>query len=98
MAKRKFLSFKPIAGSTLVLAFLAITGVNVHLVMKAQKASSTSDVMLKNIEALSSGEGTSQGSPCYKGAYNSSRPLAVKCGTPCTMDHVGGSIDSCPHP
>ncbi|MDR2423500.1 MAG: NVEALA domain-containing protein [Prevotellaceae bacterium] len=53
MNKRKFLSFKPIAGTILGLAFATITGVNVYLVMEGQKKLSTSDVMLKNIEALS---------------------------------------------
>jgi hypothetical protein len=53
MAKRKFLSFKPIAGTILGLAFATITGVNVYLVMEGQKNLSDSDVMLKNIEALS---------------------------------------------
>jgi hypothetical protein len=53
MAKRKFLSFKPIAGTILGLAFATITGVNVYLVMEGQKDLSDSDVTLKNIEALS---------------------------------------------
>ncbi|MDR2424743.1 MAG: NVEALA domain-containing protein [Prevotellaceae bacterium] len=53
MNKRKFLKFKPIAGTILGLAFATITGVNVYLVMEGQKKLSDSDVMLKNIEALS---------------------------------------------
>jgi hypothetical protein len=59
MSKRNFLSFQWIAGSILVLATLAITGVNVHLVMKSNK--DFSDVELKNIEALTQESSTSYG-------------------------------------
>jgi hypothetical protein len=52
MSKNVFLMFKWIAGSVLGLALVTITGVNVHLSLKGQTDSNYSDVMLKNIEAL----------------------------------------------
>ncbi|MDR2423296.1 MAG: NVEALA domain-containing protein [Prevotellaceae bacterium] len=69
MAKRKILSFKPIAGTILGLAFATITGVNVHLVMKSQKDFSDSDVMLKNIEALTE-ESNNNTNPCRWKQYS----------------------------
>jgi hypothetical protein len=56
MDKNVFLRFKWIAGSVLGLALVTITGVNVHLSLRGQIDSDYSDVMLKNIEALSTDE------------------------------------------
>ncbi|MDR2424581.1 MAG: hypothetical protein LBD59_07650 [Prevotellaceae bacterium] len=58
MSKRKFLSFKPIAGTILGLAILAITGFNIHLVMEGQKDFFSSNVTDKRLTALSQENGT----------------------------------------
>ncbi|MDR1373082.1 MAG: NVEALA domain-containing protein [Dysgonamonadaceae bacterium] len=76
--------------AALVIAGLA--GYNVYL--SNSNESAMSDVSLANVEALADGE-ISKGDSCYKGSYNSTLPLAVSCGTPCTYDHKGGLTDKC---
>jgi hypothetical protein len=83
--KKKFLS------ATAAVAIMTISGLNVS---RSMNEPAMSDVALENVEALAQGEGA-KGDPCYKGSYSSGLPLAVKCGTPCTMDHVGGLTDKC---
>jgi hypothetical protein len=76
-----------------VLAIAAVAAWNVNL---NSQSSDLSDISLANVEALADGECTAKaGDPCYKGSYNSALPLAVSCGTPCTMDHKGGTTDKC---
>lgn len=53
-----------------------------------------SDLAMENIEALANGE-ANPGDPCYKGAYDSTLPEAIKCAHPCVKERCGGAVDKC---
>ena len=53
-----------------------------------------SDLAMENIKALANGE-ANPGDPCYKGAYDSTLPEAIKCAHPCVKERCGGAVDKC---
>jgi hypothetical protein len=84
---------KIILSGIALLAVAVVAAINVNL---GSRSNELSDISLANVEALADPEcNAKQGDPCYKGSYNSNLPLAVSCGTPCTMDHKGGVTDKC---
>lgn len=83
---------KNIFKSLAIVAVAIFAGYNVY--QSNNETEGMSDTMLANVEALANLE-IGVGNPCYKGAYNSMLPDAVKCDNPCRIQRCGGSIDKC---
>ena len=73
-------------------AIAALASYNIY--RSNSETENMSETMLANVEALANLE-IGVGNPCYKGAYNSMLPDAVKCDNPCRVQRCGGSIDKC---
>lgn len=77
-----------------IIAFAAIAVVAGWGYIQNKQNVVLSDLALENVEALANGE-ANPGDPCYKGAYDSTLPEAIKCAHPCVKERCGGAVDKC---
>ncbi|MCY4778302.1 NVEALA domain-containing protein [Sphingobacterium sp. UT-1RO-CII-1] len=84
---------KKILGAVAVIAIAAVASFNMNI----NNNDELSAISLANVEAIAQSENGGAGNnACYKGSYDSTLPVALKCSISCDQyDRVGGEVDKC---